>query len=83
MNGWLTTTLIFLPVAAGVVLWALPLPRYWVGSLALLAALTEVGLWIDTLVAFDFEERGLQFEQQGSWSRTTSGSTRSRSGSSA
>jgi NADH-quinone oxidoreductase subunit M len=67
MNGWLTTTLIFLPVAAGVVLWALPLPRYWVGSLALFAALAEVGLWIDTLVAFDFEERGLQFEQQGSW----------------
>jgi NADH-quinone oxidoreductase subunit M len=66
-SGWLTTALIFVPVAAGIVLWLLPLPRYWVGSLALLAALAEVGLWIDTLVAFDFEERGLQFEQQGSW----------------
>jgi NADH-quinone oxidoreductase subunit M len=65
--SWLTTTLIFLPVAAGVVLVLLPLPRHWVGSLALLAALAEVGLWIDTLVAFDFEQRGLQFEQQASW----------------
>jgi NADH-quinone oxidoreductase subunit M len=66
-EGWLTTLLIFLPVAAGIVLWLLPLPRYWVGSLALLAALAEVGLWIDTLVAFDFGERGLQFEHQGEW----------------
>jgi len=66
-GGWLTTLLIFLPVAAGIVLWLLPLPRYWVGSLALLAALAEVGLWIDTVVAFDFAERGLQFEHQDSW----------------
>jgi NADH-quinone oxidoreductase subunit M len=65
--GSLTTTLIFLPVAAAIVLWIVPFPRYWVGSLALLAALAEVGLWIDTLVAFDFDKRGLQFEQQGSW----------------
>jgi NADH-quinone oxidoreductase subunit M len=63
----MTTALIFVPVAAGLVLWLLPLPRYWVGSLALLAALAEVGLWIDTLVAFDFDERGVQFEQRESW----------------
>jgi NADH-quinone oxidoreductase subunit M len=66
-SGWLTTTLIFLPVAAGLLLWVLPLPRSWVGSLALLVALAEVGLWVDTLVAFDFDEPGLQFEQQVSW----------------
>jgi NADH-quinone oxidoreductase subunit M len=63
----MTTTLIFVPVAAGLVLWLLPLPRYWVGSLAVLAALAEVGLWINTLVAFDFDDRGVQFEQQESW----------------
>jgi NADH-quinone oxidoreductase subunit M len=62
-----TNALIFLPVAAAVVIWILPLPRYWVGSFALLAALAEVGLWIDTVVAFDFGERGLQFEQRTSW----------------
>jgi NADH-quinone oxidoreductase subunit M len=66
-SGWLTTMLIFLPVGAAVLLWVLPLPRYWVGSLALLAALAEVGVWIDTLIAFEFGERGLQFEHRGSW----------------
>ena len=65
--GFLTTLLIFLPVAVGLVLWIVPLPRSWVGSLAVLAARAEVGVWIDTLVAFDFSERGLQFEQQASW----------------
>ena len=66
MNDWLTTTLIFLPVAGALAVWLLPLPRLWAGSLALLVAQIEVGLWIYALVRFDFSG-GLQFEQQTAW----------------
>jgi NADH-quinone oxidoreductase subunit M len=63
----LTTALILLPVAGGLVVWLLPLSRYWAGALALLVALAEVALWIDVLVQFDFGDAGLQNEQQVSW----------------
>src|SRR5581483_6511960 len=43
------------------------LPRFWVGSLALLASLAEVGFWIDALARFDFDRHGLQLAQQRSW----------------
>ena len=66
MSGWLTTTLIFLPLAAALVLWIVPWPRLWAGSLATLVALTEVGLWIVGLTEFDFGG-GLQGEQQHTW----------------
>ena len=46
MSGWLTTTLVFLPIAGALLLWLLPWPRLWAGSLATLVALVEVGLWI-------------------------------------
>ncbi len=39
MSGWLTTTLIFLPLAVALLLWLLPVPRLWAGPLATLAAL--------------------------------------------
>jgi NADH-quinone oxidoreductase subunit M len=63
----MTTLLIVLPAAAGLIVWLLPLNRTSAGSLALLAALAEVGIWIEMLVRFDFGDRGLQFEQQRSW----------------
>jgi NADH-quinone oxidoreductase subunit M len=66
MSDWLTTILIFLPVAGALLCFLLPLAEYAIGSLALLVALAEVGVWIETLVRFDFS-RGLQFEQRGSW----------------
>jgi len=62
----MTTALILLPIGGALAIWLLPMPRFWVGSLALLVALAEVGLWIDALVRFDFSQ-GLQFEQQTSW----------------
>jgi NADH-quinone oxidoreductase subunit M len=64
--SWFTTILIFLPMASALVIWLLPVPRFWVGSLALLAALGEVGVWIAALTRFDFSE-GLQFDQRVSW----------------
>jgi NADH-quinone oxidoreductase subunit M len=66
MSGTLTTTLIFLPIAAALLLWLLPWPRAWVGSIAALVALIEVGLWIVALLDFDFDA-GLQGEQQRAW----------------
>jgi NADH-quinone oxidoreductase subunit M len=66
MNDWLTTILIFLPVAAALVVWLLPWSNQAAGSLALLAALVEVGVWINAIVRFDFEG-GLELDHQYAW----------------
>ena len=58
--------LILLPLIGALVVWLLPLPGPLAGSLALLVSLAEVGLWINGLFRFDFDE-GLQFEQQHAW----------------
>ena len=63
----MTTVLIILPAAAALLIWVLPLNRVSAGSLAVLAALAEVGVWIQMLVRFDFGQSGLQFAQQRSW----------------
>jgi NADH-quinone oxidoreductase subunit M len=62
----MTSVLIFLPVAGALLVWLLPLSRFWAGSIALLVSLVEVGVWIEVLVDFDFGGR-LQQEQQVSW----------------
>ena len=67
MNDWLTTILIFLPVAGGLVVALMPLPRYWVGSIASLISLLEVAFWITSASKFDFGSPALQFEQNVSW----------------
>jgi NADH-quinone oxidoreductase subunit M len=63
----MTTVLILLPLAAALVIWVLPLNDISAGALALLAALAEVGVWIQMLVRFDFGQGGLQFAQQRNW----------------
>jgi NADH-quinone oxidoreductase subunit M len=67
VNDWLTTILIFLPVAGGLVVALMPLPRYWVGSIASLISLLEVAFWITSASKFDFGSPALQFEQNVSW----------------
>jgi NADH-quinone oxidoreductase subunit M len=67
MNDWLTTILILLPLGAALVVWLLPWSSQAAGSLALLAALAEVGVWINALTRFDFGVSGIQFEQQRTW----------------
>jgi NADH-quinone oxidoreductase subunit M len=67
MNDWLTTILIFLPVAGGLAVALLPLPRYWAGSVASLVSLVEIGFWITAATKFDFGSGDLQFAQQVSW----------------
>ena len=63
----MTTLLIVLPLAAALVIWALPLNDVSAGALALLAALGEVGVWIQLVVRYDFAHGGLQFAQQRNW----------------
>jgi NADH-quinone oxidoreductase subunit M len=62
-----TTLLIVLPLGAALVVWALPLNQISAASLALLAALAEVGIWIQLLVRYDFAAGGLQFSEQRNW----------------
>ena len=56
MTNWLSTILICLPLAGALAIWLLPLPSVWVGSLATLVSLVEVGFWITALGRFDFED---------------------------
>src|SRR5687768_442114 len=63
----LTTALIFLPAAGAILVWLVPLTRYATGSLALLVALVEVGLWVTAVGDFDFDEEGLQLDARASW----------------
>jgi NADH-quinone oxidoreductase subunit M len=67
MNDWLTTILILLPLGAALVVWLLPWSSQAAGSLALLAALAEIGVWINALTRFDFGASGIQFDQQRTW----------------
>ena len=63
----MTTALIFLPVAGALLVMVLPLRPFAIGATALLVALAEVALWIDTVARFDFSKPGLQLEEQQSW----------------
>ncbi len=62
-----TSVLVWLPIAAAIVVWVLPLSRYATGSLAVLVSLIEVGLWIEQAARFDFGRSGLQFSERASW----------------
>ncbi|NUT56387.1 MAG: NADH-quinone oxidoreductase subunit M [Thermoleophilia bacterium] len=62
----MTTALIVLPLAAALLVWLVPLPGRAAGTLALLAALAEVVLWVVAVAQFDFD-RGLQLEDHQSW----------------
>ncbi len=63
----MTTVLIVLPLAAALIIWVLPLNDVSAGALGLLAALAEVGVWIQLVVRYDFGQGGLQFAQQWNW----------------
>jgi NADH-quinone oxidoreductase subunit M len=63
----MTTLLIVLPLAAALIIWVLPLNDVSAGALALLAALAEVGIWIELVVRYDFAQGGLQFDEQRDW----------------
>jgi NADH-quinone oxidoreductase subunit M len=63
----MTTVLIVLPLAAARIICVLPLNDVSAGALALLAALAEVGVWIQLVARYEFGQGGLQFSQQWNW----------------
>jgi NADH-quinone oxidoreductase subunit M len=65
--SYLTSLLIWLPVAGAILIWLLPLSRYATGSLALLISFAEVGFWIKQATHFDFSQPGLQMEERANW----------------
>jgi NADH-quinone oxidoreductase subunit M len=67
MNDWLTTILIVLPLVGALLVAVAPLTTYWLGSLAVLVSLVEVGFWITAAGKFDFGTGGLQFAQSHAW----------------
>ncbi len=69
MHHWLTTILIVFPVASALLVAIAPFSTYWLGSLAALASLIEVGFWITAASKFDFGSSQLQFSQRASWFR--------------
>ena len=66
-HGWITTTMVMLPLIAAVVIWVVPMPRVWVAPAALLVSLFEVGFWIEALVRYDFDRGGLQEWNHATW----------------
>jgi NADH-quinone oxidoreductase subunit M len=62
-----TSLLIWLPIGGALVVWLLPLSRYATGSLAVLVALAEVGIWIEQAARFDFSRSGVQFSEKTPW----------------
>jgi NADH-quinone oxidoreductase subunit M len=65
--GPLTTILIVVPFAGAALVAIAPLTSYWLGSLAALVSLIEVGIWITAVGKFDFGVPGLQSSQQATW----------------
>jgi len=61
-----TTLLILLPLAGALLVWLVPWSRFWAGSIALLVALVEVGIWVNVLRTFDFGGE-LQHDQRFVW----------------
>ncbi len=66
-TAYLTSILIWLPIAGAVAIWLLPLSKYATGSLAVLISLIEVGFWIEQAARFDFHRSGLQMSEQAKW----------------
>src|SRR5437763_16895884 len=65
--GWLTTALILIPLGGAVFVWLLPWDSFTAGAIALLVALAEVGVWIESLIRFHFDRGGLQLDQRTNW----------------
>jgi NADH-quinone oxidoreductase subunit M len=66
-HGWITTTLILLPLAGAMLIWLVPTPRVWIAPTALLVSLFEIGFWIEAVARFDFDRGGLQEASEVTW----------------
>src|SRR6516225_157830 len=66
-TAYLTSILIWLPIAGAIAVWLLPLSKYATGSLAVLVSLIEVGFWIEQASRFNFHHPGIQMSEQAKW----------------
>ena len=64
---YLSSILIWLPIAAAIAVALLPLSKYATGSIAVLVSLVEVGFWIQQASNFDFHNSSLQMSEQHRW----------------
>src|SRR5947207_15938062 len=64
---WLTTALNVIPLVAPVFGWLLQWDSFTAGAIALLVALAEVGVWIESLIRFHLDRGGLQLDQLTNW----------------
>jgi NADH-quinone oxidoreductase subunit M len=63
----LTTLMIAVPLAGALVVWIAPVSRESTASLALLAALAEVGLWAGSIRNFEFGSDAQQYSTSREW----------------
>jgi NADH-quinone oxidoreductase subunit M len=68
-HGWITDTLILLPLGGALLLWLVPMPRVWIAPTALLVSLFEIAFWIEAVARFDFDRGGLQEASKLTWSK--------------
>src|SRR5215831_3296520 len=66
-NGWLTDTLILLPLGGAIFVALAPLPRLAAGLVALVVSLFEIAFWGGALSAFDFSSSQVQLQDRATW----------------
>src|SRR5438105_2112749 len=68
-NGWLTDTLILLPLGGAIFIALAPLPRLAAGLLALVVSLVEIAFWGGALTAFDYGAgaSSVQLQDRTTW----------------
>ncbi len=68
-GGWITDTLIALPLAGALLLWVFPWNRVFATGIALAFSVLEIGAWAIALGKFDFGSGRLQLDEHTSWFR--------------
>src|SRR5919202_515526 len=59
--------MILVPIGGALLVWLFPWDAFTAGAIALLVALAEVGIWIESLLQFDFDKSDIQLDQRTSW----------------
>ena len=68
-NGWMTDTLILLPLGGAIFVAIAPLPRLAAGLVSLAVSLVEIAFWGGALTAFDYRPGGgsVQLQDTTTW----------------
>ena len=66
-GGWVTDTLIALPLAGALLVWLFPWNRLFATGIAIATAVLEIGAWATALAKFNFSAGGPQLANRASW----------------